>query len=357
MIKIPGLVDIHVHLREPGAEHKEDFLTGTRAALAGGITTVCAMPNTQPPLVDEGALEQALAAAGEKAVCDYGIYLGGNSDNAATVANLADRAAGLKLYLDATYGPLLLEDTLSWSAHLTHWPPYKPVLAHAEGKTLAALLYLSVIHNRPVHICHVSTEEEILLIRQAKENGIPVTCEVTPHHLFLSREDEPALGQGRCEVRPRLAPEKDQQALWDNLDVIDCFATDHAPHTLEEKDSQEPPPGFPGLETALPLMLDAVHRGRLTMEDIILRMYTNPRKIFNIPEQPDTWVEVNPEKRFQIRGADQQTKCGWTPFEGWQGRGCVERVVLRGKEVFREGQVLVEAGFGHQALMEEPSQR
>lgn len=345
-MKIPGLIDIHVHLREPGAEYKEDFYTGTKAALAGGITTVLAMPNTQPPLVDEAALDQALAAAGEKAVCDYGLYLGGNSTNAEVVAGIANRSTGLKLYLDATYGPLLLEDTLSWSAHFQHWPRSRPILAHAEGKTLAALLYVSMIHDRHVHICHVSTKEDISLIKEAKEKGFPVTCEVTPHHLFLSQGDVPALGEGRSEVRPRLASASDQQALWDHLEVIDCFATDHAPHTREEKDGQDPPPGFPGLETALPLFLDAVHDGRLTMEDVITRMVTNPREIFGIPEQTETWVEIDPQAKYELRAADQHTKCGWTPFEGRRVVGRVEKVVLRGEEVYGSGRVMAARGVG-----------
>jgi carbamoyl-phosphate synthase / aspartate carbamoyltransferase / dihydroorotase len=173
-----------------------------------------------------------------------------------------------------------------------------------------------------------------------------VTCEVGPHHLFLTTEDIPALGFGRSEVRPRLATPADRDALWQNMDIIDCFATDHAPHTLEEKDSQNPPPGFPGLETALPLLLSAVHEGRLTMDELVERMYTNPRRIFGLPEQPETYVDLDLEAAWEIRAADGHSRCGWTPFEGQKVRGRVQRVVLRGKEVFRDGQVLAPAGFG-----------
>ena len=148
------------------------------------------------------------------------------------------------------------------------------------------------------------------------------------------------------EVRPRLATQEDVDALWDNLDVIDCFATDHAPHTVEEKDSENPPPGFPGLETALPLWLTAVHEKRLTIDQVIEKMYTGPKKIFNLPDQPETWIEVDEDSKYEIKAADQFTRCGWTPFEGWQVKGRVRRVVLRGREAYREGNILVEAGYG-----------
>jgi carbamoyl-phosphate synthase/aspartate carbamoyltransferase/dihydroorotase len=151
---------------------------------------------------------------------------------------------------------------------------------------------------------------------------------------------------GRKEVRPRLATQKDVYALWANLEVIDCFATDHAPHTLEEKDSENPPPGFPGLETLLPLLLTAMNDERLTMDDIIQKSVTNPRKIFNIPEQPETWIEVDENAEYEIRAAEQFTRCGWTPFEGWKVKGKVRKVVLRGKTAFEDGRVLVEPGYG-----------
>jgi len=135
-------------------------------------------------------------------------------------------------------------------------------------------------------------------------------------------------------------------ALWANLDIIDCFATDHAPHTLEEKDSQNPPPGFPGLETALPLLLTAIDLRRLTLDNLIQKMYTNPRKIFSLSEQPETWIEVDEDAEYEIRAAEQFTRCGWTPFEGWKVKGKVKKVVLRGKTAFEDGKILVEPGFG-----------
>ena len=346
MIRLPGLIDPHVHVREPGATHKEDWDSATAAALAGGFTTILAMPNTRPPVTDAGTLRLALDSAGAKARCDYAQFLGAGPHNAGVTASLAGQSAGLKLYLDQTYGPLRLDEMTLWMEHFEAWPAHLPIVAHAESRSMAAVILMAALYDRPVHIAHVSLREEILLIRAAKERGLKVTCEVCPHHLFLSKEDIPDLGPGRSEVRPRLASSDDRQALWDNLEAIDCFATDHAPHTLAEKDGENPPPGFPGLETALPLLLGAVHEGRLHLDDLILRMHTNPVRIFNLPEQPETWIEVDPDETWQIRAARGFSRCGWTPFEGWQVHGRVRRVVLRGQTAYQDGQVLAAPGYG-----------
>ncbi len=350
MLRLPGLIDPHVHLREPGATHKEDFDSGTCAALSGGFTLVLAMPNTRPPIFDAQTLDIALSAAKQKARCDYAQYVGAGPDNARVVRDIAFRAAGLKMYLDMTFGELRLDDMTLWIPHFENWPKEYPIVVHAESRSMAAAILFAAIYDRPVHIAHISLREEVLLIKAAKERGIKVTCEVCPHHLFLtsqvSDEERRKRKEGRMEVRPRLATQKDVDALWENLDVIDCFATDHAPHTLEEKDSDNPPPGFPGLETILPLLLTAVSDSRLTIPEIVQRMHTNPRRIFNLPEQPETWIEVDEEAEYEIRAADQFTRCGWTPFEGWKVKGRVRRVVLHGKTAFENGKILVEAGYG-----------
>lgn len=346
MIQLPGLIDPHVHMREPGAEHKEDWDSGTAAALAGGFTLVLAMPNTRPPVTDISSLEAALNAAQSKARCDYAQYLGAGADNTLSAASLAPRTAGLKMYLDQTFGPLRLDNMNDWLAHFERWPVSSPLVVHAEGRSIAAAILMAYISKRPVHIAHVTLREEIQVIRAARERGLPVTCEVTPHHLFLSNDDIAQIGERRAEVRPRLASPDDVQALWENLAYIDCFASDHAPHTLAEKDGEKAPPGFPGLETSLPLLLTAVHAGRLTLDDIILRCHTNPRRIFHLPKQPDTWVEVDPDARWEVRANQAFTRCGWTPFEGTPVTGRVERVVLRGQEAFHAGQVLTQPGSG-----------
>ncbi len=354
MIKLPGLIDPHVHLREPGQTHKEDWDSGTSAALAGGVTMVLAMPNTRPPIFDATTLDLALAAAKAKARCDYAQFLGAGPvntdwDRTGGPASPPQRAAGLKMYLDSTFGELRLDDMNLWQQHFQTWPRELPIVAHSESRSMAAVILMAAIYDRPVHIAHISLKEEVLLIKAAKERGIKVTCEVCPHHLFLTKDDIHAISQGhpgRGEVRPRLATKEDVDALWDNLDVIDCFATDHAPHTLAEKDGENPPPGFPGVETMLPLYLTAVNDGRLTTDDIIQKCVMNPRKIFLLPEQPETWIEVDENARYELRAADMHSRCGWTPFEGWQVKGRVTRVVLRGCEAFKDGKILVEPGYG-----------
>ncbi|XP_049813698.1 CAD protein [Schistocerca nitens] len=346
MVRLPGFIDVHVHVREPGATHKEDFSSGTAAALAGGVTMIMAMPNTNPAITDHHTftLVKELASAGAR--CDYGLFIGASSDNYSLIPELAPSAAGLKMYLNETYTTLTLKDLSVWIKHFDSWPKTSPLCVHAESQTTAAVLLLATLHSRPIHICHVARKEEIEIIRAAKEKGLPVTCEVCPHHLFLTQKDGERLGAGKGSVRPVLGTEEDQQALWDNIDIIDVFATDHAPHTLEEKMSEKPPPGFPGLETILPLLLTAVHEEKLTLEDLIDKFHRNPRRIFNLPEQPNTYVEVDMTDEWIVPEAMAYTKSKWTPFVGMKMRGSVHRVVLRGEVAYVDGQVLVPPGYG-----------
>jgi dihydroorotase-like cyclic amidohydrolase len=343
-LRLPGLIDPHVHLRDPGATHKEDWDSGTAAALAGGITCVLDMPNNTPPIVDEASLAAKEAAAAARARCDYGLHFGAGEDNAAEARRLAPRCTGLKLYLDATFGPLRLDDLRSLDQHFAQWPHDRPILAHAEGRTVAAVLFIAYLHDRPVHICHVSRRAEIELIAAARARGVQVTCEVCPQHMFLTRHA--ALPPGYIEVRPRLAEQEDVDALWDHLSVIDCFATDHAPHTRAEKESQSPPPGFPGLETALALWLTAVEAGKLKLDDIVARMSTNPARIFGLPAQADTWIEIDPDHTWTVQAAHGRSRCGWTPFEGWQLHGRVTAVTLRGQLAYDGEKVLAAPGSG-----------
>ncbi|XP_030768369.1 CAD protein-like [Sitophilus oryzae] len=346
LVKLPGLIDVHVHVREPGATHKEDYASCTAAALAGGITLILAMPNTNPAIVDEEAFLLVKKLAKDGARCDYGLFVGASSDNATTISELANDAAGLKMYLNETFTTLKLNDLSVWNKHLNSWPKKAPLCVHAESQTTAAIILLSSLLNRPVHICHVARKEEILVIKAAKEKGLKITCEVCPHHLFLSTKDLPNLGPRKSQVRPMLVTPEDQQALWDNLHIIDCFATDHAPHTVEEKLSANAPPGFPGLETILPLLLDAVNEGRLTMDDIVNKLYRNPKKIFNLPEQFNTYIEVDMDEEWVIPDAMPYSKARWTPFAGRKIKGAVHRVVLRGEVAYVDGQVLLQPGFG-----------
>ncbi|HNS51868.1 MAG TPA: amidohydrolase family protein [Anaerolineae bacterium] len=343
-LKIPGLVDVHVHLREPGGEHKEDIASGSAAALAGGVLLVLDMPNTYPPAVDGAALALKRSLAREKALCDIGFFAGASETNAAEAAALARQAVGLKIYLDQTYGPLRMRSLAALLAHFRTWPAGRPIAVHAEGLSAATAIGLARVYGRRLHLCHVSRADEIALVRAAKESGASVTCEVTPHHLFLTEADAERLGP-YGSMKPPLASEADRAALWANLDVVDCIATDHAPHTAAEKEGDAPPPGVPGLETMLPLLLTAVAERRLTLERMVQLTHDAPLRIFGLPEPDDSWVEVDPAVRHTLGAEPLLTRCGWTPFQGMPAVGKLRRVVLRGQTAF-EGRVLARPGSG-----------
>jgi dihydroorotase-like cyclic amidohydrolase len=347
LCKLPGLIDAHVHLRDPGATHKEDFSTGTAAALAGGIVAVLDMPNNNPPTVNGQRLSEKAQIASQKAHCDFGFYLGATEDNADHGATLSHRVAGLKIYMGQTYGPLKMAELAALLAHFRSWPADKPIAVHAEGLAVAGSIALARLHDKRLHICHVSSKAEIELIRKAKESwgATRLTCEVTPHHLFLTQADAARLGN-LAHVKPPLGTKEGQAALWDNLDIVDIIASDHAPHTLAEKESPEPPPGVPGLETTLPLLLTAVAEGRLSWERLIELTSENPTRIFSLRQDERTYVEVDLDDRYVLHGPSLRTKCGWTPFEGMKVRGRVVRVYLRGALAYADGQVLAQPGFG-----------
>ncbi len=345
LVKLPGLIDVHVHLREPGGCHKEDITTGTSAALAGGFTMVCAMPNTNPPAVDEESFSLIEDIYRRKAVCDYGLYFGATGDNAEKIAKMSHRACALKMYLNETFNALRMDKIEYWMSHFEHWPKNKPICCHAEEHSLAAMLFLAELYDRHIHICHVATKQDIFLIKAAKNKGLKVTCEVTCHHLFFSEENMTQFSNLEKEVRPKLKTEDDRKALFDNFDYIDMIASDHAPHTLEEKKSGTTP-GFPGLETTLPLLITAYKQGKLSIDTIIEKCYTNPKKIFNLPDQPNTYIEVDLDNEWTIPAGMPFSKCKWTPFAGLKVYGSVRRVILRGEVAYVDGQVLVEPGFG-----------
>ncbi len=346
MLRLPGLVDAHVHLREPGQIHKEDFASGTAAALAGGFTTVLAMPTTQPPLTTPETLAAARSLAQAGARCDVGLFAGAAAGNAPLLPELAAQACGLKVYLDATFGPLRVNDLPVLLEHFTTWPGPGPIAVHAEGNTVAQVLGLVAATGQRVHFCHVSRRAEILLIARAKERGLPITCEVTPHHLFLDEEDAARLGP-YGQMRPPLQTAADRQGLWEMLDYVDCVATDHAPHTCAEKDGATPPPGVPGLETALPLLLTAVHEECLTPERVVELLAHGPRRIFGLPPaEEETWVEVDVDAAWTLPSAGWQTRANWSPFAGRPVRGRVMQVRLRGRVACADGVVVAEPGSG-----------
>ena len=346
IVRLPGLIDPHVHLRDPGATHKEDFVTGTRAALAGGFTYLLDMPNNPgDPTVSPEALGRKVTATEGRLFCDLGFYYGATPGNLRTYTQVESRVFGLKLYLDHTTGDLKIDDLETVREVMGAWTARKPLLVHAEDRTLAMVLGLLPSLGRGVHFCHVSGRVEIELIRDAKERGLPVTCEVAPHHLYLTEEDLPRL-RGYGVMKPPLRRGTDVDAMWANLDVIDMIATDHAPHTIEEKSGASPAFGVPGLETSLPLMLTAVNRGKLTLDRLVEMMHTAPAHLFRLPAQPQTHIEIVMERKGTISAKGMESKSGWTPFEGMETHGALVSVTLRGQEVVRDGRILADRPIG-----------
>lgn len=348
ILKIPGMIDAHVHLRDPGAIHKEDFYTGTCAALAGGVTVVLDMPNNPSPTITREALIEKAEIAGKKAVCDYSFYFGASQENFGEYKRVSEDVCGLKIYLDNTHGPLLVDDLLTLTKHFEYWSSVRPVCVHAEDSSVAKVSGLVAAYRKPTHFCHVSQAVEISLIKAAKENGLPVTCEVTPHHLFLTQEDEALLGP-YGKMRPPLGTKRDQRALWQAVSsgVVDIIASDHAPHTRKEKKGANPPFGVPGLETTLPLLVTAVSQGRLSLERLIELTSINPARIFGLKtNNQDTYIEVDLNEEWVIDNTTLKTKCGWSPFSGYKVKGKIKAVYLRGTKVFENGKVLARPGFG-----------
>ncbi|BCX04720.1 MAG: dihydroorotase [Candidatus Roseilinea sp.] len=399
LLIFPGLIDVHVHLRQPGGEHKEDFYTGTCAALAGGVTTVFAMPNTSPAIVDGASFDHAMRLAEQNAVCDFGLFLGAthtNSNLKTENSNLHE--CGLKIYMGSSTGDLLVEDFAAQYAHFERYPHDRVIAVHAEHEPavryfarrglrrppicaeieVSRAVAMAAHCNRRLHICHVSTRREVEIIAEARARGVPVTCEFTPHHLFLSRQigqngetwgrgDQGTRGWGdqenaaiasdlpqSCfEMNPPLRDQSDVDALWVHLHVADCIATDHAPHTLEEKRGTNPPMGVPGLETMLPLLLTAAHEGKLRLEDIARLCCEGPARVYKIVGKGKIasgfdadLTLVDPSAVWVIGDRPLFTKCQWTPFAGWPVWGAVRYVFVRGRLAFDAGRITVERGFG-----------
>jgi dihydroorotase (multifunctional complex type) len=372
-LALPGLIDIHVHLREPGAEHKEDIFTGTQSALAGGVTTVLVMPDTSPPIVDDASLQPVLDLAARKAVCDFGYYVAATPGNVQTAAGVQG-AVGLQMYMGSIGGSMLVEHFADQYAHLENYAADRVVAVHAENEEAVAYfasrgqrrppvcagietsraIQMARALKRSVHFCHVSTAEEMRMIKEARERGEPVTCEVTPSHLFLSAEVEQHFG-ALTYTNPPLRSAADVVVLWDQLDHIDAIASAHAPHTLEEKNGPQPPAGAPGLETMLPLLLTAVRQKQLGLNDLVRLTASGPARLFGLerkgrlaPGYDADIVLVDPDAQWTIEGTRLFTRCGWTPFESWRVWGQVRQVYLRGQLAFDAGRVLAKPGAGRQ---------
>lgn len=344
LIKLPGLIDIHVHLRDPGQTEKEDFFTGTSAALMGGFVAVLDMPNNKLPITTLAKLQEKITIARKKAVCSIGFYAGSLGENLGELKLMEPYVKGLKLYLNKTTGNFLI-DKKKLENIFSHWESEKPILLHGEEDILPDILDVVERTKKRVHICHVSKKSELSVILAAKLKGLPVTCGVTPHHLFLTNSDVKKIGTFAF-MKPELGTQTDQDYLWDHLNEIDVIESDHAPHTIAEKHSQTPPYGVPNLDTTLPLLLTAVSQNRLKINDIIRLCYTNPASIFNISIDDKTRIVIDDAEEYTITNSDLKTKCEWSPFEGWKVRGKVKKVYVKGKRVVENGRLLVQPGSG-----------
>jgi dihydroorotase len=340
---LPGLIDVHVHFREPGLTHKEDFLTGSMAAAKGGITTILDMPNTLPPTTTIEALEEKRRLAA-KSIVNYGFNFGSTADNLEDIKK-AKNIAAVKLYMDYTTGDLKMDDIEAITDVIK---ASKITIAHAEEdnvKSLIEIMAKNRIKNH-LHVAHVSSEKEL---NYAKQNKIKkqISVEVTPHHLFMTEKDIQSLG-AFAEMKPRLKTENDQKALWHGINngMVDAIASDHAPHLKEEKEKANYPFGVPGVETMLPLLLDAFNKNMVTLQKITELCCDNPARIFRIKNKgylkegfDADLVIADLEKKQAVRSEDLLTKCKWSPFEGKILKGWPVMTIVNGNIVYDNGEI------------------
>jgi len=349
IVRLPGIIDIHVHLRDPGQTQKEDFYTGTCTALAGGVTAIFDMPNNLEPIFSSQKLEEKIEIARQKAVCDYGLYFGTDGENISQFKKVSDKVVGLKVYLSLTTGKYVIGDEELVEKVFREWPREKIIVVHAEGDRVDLAIRLAEKYNNKLHITHISTQESLEKIIEAKKNKLNITCDTAPHYLFLTTDDLSKLGNLGI-VKPPLGSKKDKEFLWSNIDKIDCIVSDHAPHTLNDKEGKPTPAGLPGLETTLSLLLTAMNQDRLSLRDLIRLTNINPQKIFGYYQDKKTFVEVDNSEKYIIENKNLKTKCGWSPFNGWQMQGKVKAVYIRNIKVFENDKLLASPGFGKQVI-------
>lgn len=371
---LPGLVDPQVHFREPGFEHKEDLASGSRAAIAGGVTAFMEMPNTRPATTDPGRLVDKLERAAGRAHADHAFFLGATADNAERLGEweALPGCAGVKVFMGSSTGDLLVPDdatlervlrsgTRRVAVHSEDEPRLKaryaalgpgasvrdhPRVRDVECALRATRRLLDLVErtSRPVHVLHLSTAEEVALIRE-RDLGPLVTCEVTPNHLFLEAPDCYERFGTRAQMNPPVRDRRHRDALRQALadGTIACIGSDHAPHTAAEKDRRYPesPSGIPGVQTILPLLLTAVRDGWLSLPDVVRVTSRAPAQVYGIagkgrlePGSDGDLVVVDPARSDPLPAAWLQSRAGWSPYAGLPLAGLPEVTVLAGRVVW-----------------------
>ncbi|MDB9446344.1 dihydroorotase [Anabaena sp. CS-542/02] len=374
---LPGVIDPQVHFREPGLEYKEDLFTASCACAKGGVTSFLEMPNTRPLTTTQQALDDKLQRAASKCVVNYGFFIGATPENLPDLL-LATPTPGIKVFMGSMHGQLLMDQEEALDAIFArgdrliavhaedqarinqrrqefagiHDPAVHSQIQDNQAALLATQLALKLSrkYQRRLHILHMSTAEEAELLRQDKPSW--VTAEVTPQHLVLNTSAYATIGT-LAQMNPPLRSPHDNEVLWQALrdGVIDFIATDHAPHTLAEKAQEYPntPSGMPGVETSLPVMLTAAQEGRCTVSQVVNWMshavavaYGIPNKGAIAPGYDADLVLVDLNTYHPVRREELLTKCGWSPFEGWNLTGWPVTTIVGGEIVYDQGKVNTE---------------
>ncbi|HEY9901806.1 MAG TPA: dihydroorotase [Candidatus Sericytochromatia bacterium] len=371
---LPGVIDPQVHFREPGLEHKEDLFTASCACARGGVTSFLEMPNTRPLTTTQAALDDKLQRAADKCLVNYGFFIGATPENLPDLLD-AHPSCGIKIFMGSMHGQLLVDEEAVLDPIFAKGT--RLIAVHAEDQARinqrrkefagitepaihskiqdnqAALnatqlaLKLSKKYQRRLHILHLSTAEEAELLREDKPSW--VTAEVTPQHLLLNTSAYEKIGT-LAQMNPPLRSPHDNEVLWQALldGVIDFIATDHAPHTLEEKAKAYPntPSGMPGVETSLPLMLTQAREGRCSVEQVANWMSTAVAKAYGIPKKgaiapgyDADLVLVDLDNYHPVLREEVLTKCGWSPFEGWNLTGWPVYTIVGGQVVYEKGKL------------------
>lgn len=342
---LPGIIDVHTHMRDPGLTHKEDFTSGSKACARGGVTTFIDMPNTIPVTVTEKVLMDKKDMMVGRSYVDYGFHFGGSKkDNSEEIKKVLDKVASTKIFLNMSTGDMLIENE---KVVENIFRESKIISVHAEEGMVEKAIEFCKKYDKELYLCHLSKASEIELLKQAKAEGVKVFGEVTPHHLFLNVDDVNATERSKMLLRmkPELKEKSDNEALWKALadGTLDSIGTDHAPHLIEEKLAKLTY-GVPSVENSLEMMLNGVKENKITFERLIEVMCKNPAKIFKIKNKGNIAVGydgdlviVDTNDNSPIKDDKVITKANWTPFENCNRGGRVLTTILRGEIVYNKG--------------------